>query len=291
MEEQGENLTFSFLDSVNSIAKHSEELETMLAQTLQVLSKLGNQPPFDADVFVRKGRRVRDALSRSAERLVDQLEEMEELVRTSALITTSLQIDHVLQEVIDTVIYLTGAERAFLMLLHDTDDLTVAAARNSRHENIANADVTFSRGVIKTALEERQPIISTNAQEDERFQMMQSVMRHDLRSIMVIPMLLQGVPLGVLYLDNRLASAVFHKKSIPVLSAFANQAAIAIENARLFQRVQESLERTKREVKRLRIQLDEQKLKTQVVQITDSDYFKEIASLAKDMRGKVGKDE
>lgn len=270
--------------------QHTEEVESMLLQTLQVLSKMGNQSPFNSDAIIQKGRQLRYALQQSSQRVIHQLDEMEELVRTSALITTSLEIERVLQDVIDTVIMLTGAERVFLMLLKGDDDLHVMAARDKSQQDINADDVTFSRGVIKTALEEKTPIISTNAQEDERFQNMQSVMRHDLRSIMVIPMLLQGVPLGVLYLDNRLASAVFHKKSIPVLSAFANQAAIAIENARLFERVQESLERTKREVKRLRIQLDQNKVSTQVIAITESDYFQQLSEMAKDLRSERKRD-
>jgi len=50
-----------------------------------------------------------------------------------------------LEDVIDTVINLTGAERAYLMLLKNTDDLTVTAARNNRQENISDSDVAFSR--------------------------------------------------------------------------------------------------------------------------------------------------
>jgi GAF domain-containing protein len=227
-------------------------------------------------------------MEKDATRMVQYVEELEQLVRTSALLTTSLELNHVLNDVIDTVIQLTGAERAFLMLVQGEEDLALRAARNSKGQVISEEDVTFSRGIIKSALDEGQPIIATNAQEDERFQDMKSVLRHDLRSIMVIPMLLQGEPLGVLYLDNRLAAAVFHKKSIPTLTAFASQAAISIENARLFERVQESLERTKRELKQLRVQLDDQKVKSQVIEITGSDYFKEIASMAKDLRARTG---
>jgi len=284
MFDQDEKISDELKHSVDAMVQHTEQVETMLLQTLEVLSRLGNAPAFNAETIVQQGRSQRYTLQQTTQRFTHQMQELTELVRTSALITTSLEIDRVLEEVIDTVITLTGAERAYLMLLKSEDDLHVMAARDKKQQDISVDDVTFSRGVIKAALEDGMPVISTNAQEDERFQNMQSVMRNDLRSIMVIPMMLQGVPLGVLYLDNRLAAAVFHKKSIPVLTAFANQAAISIENARLFERVQESLERTKREVKRLRIQLDQNKLSTQVIEITESDYFQHISSMAKDLR-------
>lgn len=269
-----------------SLVHHVDEVEAMLKQTLQVLSKIGNAPVFDVNPILQRGQEAKNGMSRITERTVRHINEMEELIRTSALITTSLEVNHVLDEVIDTVIQLTGADRVFLMLLKGEDDLdlTVRAARNAKGETLDPAEAAFSHSVIKAAIEDGAPLITTNAQEDERFNQQASVIRNDLRSVMVIPMAIQGVTIGVFYLDNRLASAVFHKKSIPILTAFANQAAIAIENARLFERVQTSLQRTQREVKRLRIQVDEGKLKNQVDQITDSEYFRELASIAKNLR-------
>ncbi len=288
--QEDEKLSQNLLDSITAMVTYSQEVEGMLAQTLQVLSKLGNVPPFDMASLKQRGQKQRNGLQKSAEELVSEVEELKELVRTSALITTSLEVGHVLNEVVDTVIHLTGAERAFLMLVKDGEETSVRAARDNRGANITEADITFSQGVIKSAINTGEPVITTNAQEDERFNKMQSVMRNDLRSIMVIPMMLHGTAIGVLYLDNRLTSAVFHRKSIPILTAFANQAAIAIENARLFDRVQSSLQRTQREVKRLRIALDENKLQSQVSEITGSDYFVELSRMARDLRNKRADD-
>jgi transcriptional regulator with GAF, ATPase, and Fis domain len=283
--DQDDDLRKVLQENVAALNRHAEEVENMLTQSLAVLTRIqGGTSGFDSDALLMRGRESRTTLQKNSKRIIVELDEMRQLVHTSAVITASLEIDHVLSEVLDTVIALSGAERGYLMMTKGEDDLLVRAARNNRGENILDTEITFSRGVIKSALENNQPVLATNAQEDERFQEMMSVMRNDLRSIMVIPMILQQVTIGVLYLDNRLSSAVFHKKSVPVLTAFANQAAIAIENARLFERVQESLERTKREVKRLRIQLDEQKLKTQVSDIVGSDYFQHIADMAKDLR-------
>lgn len=291
LSEHDANLIDDLIQVAESLSHHAEEVENMLGKTLEVLSRVGNAQPFNVNSIIQRGEEGRQELSRMTQRIKRHVEELEELVRTSALITTSLEINQVLDEVIDTVIQLTGAERVYLMLLKGEDDLTVRAARNNQGEALNADDVTFSRGVIKAAIQDGMPIISTNAKEDDRFAAMESVMRHDLRSVMVIPMMIQGLTIGVFYLDNRLASAVFHKKSIPILSAFANQAAIAIENARLFERVQQSLERTQREVKRLRIQVDEQKVQSQVSQITDSDYFQELADMARNMRRSSNKNE
>lgn len=278
------NVSQDLAAQVQALTKHSEQVEEMLAQTLQVLARMGGKPPFDMTPLMQEGRTTRHELQKWLRKNTTQMRELQALVRISALITTSLELDEVLNSVIDTVIELTGAERVYLMMLKDEDDLQVMLSRNNKNEAIPVDEAIFSRGVIHNALEQKEPIITTNAQEDERFQNMASVISSQLRSIIVVPMLLQDKPMGVLYLDNRLASNVFHQDSLPILLAFANQAAIAIENARLFDRVQKSLERTRREVKQLRIQLDEQKVRSQTQEITSTQYFQELATLAKNMR-------
>lgn len=278
-----ESLTEDLVAGVRALTHHSEETEQMLMQALQALAKLGKQSPYDISTLVGAGRAARQSLQKNSQKVIQHLVEMEELVRTSALITTSLEIQRVLEEVVDTVISLTGAERAFLILVENGTQ-EVVAARNHKGDNITPEGMTFSLGVIQSALETGNPIVTMNAQEDDRFQNMQSVVRNDLRSIMVIPMFLQGKPLGVLYLDNRMTAAVFHKKSLPVMNAFANQAAIAIDNARLFEKVQANLTKAKMEVQRLRIQLDDSKMQSEVSQITESNYFQELSELAKSRR-------
>lgn len=71
---------------------------------------------------------------------------------------------------LDTVIKLTGAERAYLMLTQgENRDLRVHVARNNRAENLAKDAITFSHQIIDAVIEQRSPIVSTNAQEDDRF--------------------------------------------------------------------------------------------------------------------------
>jgi PAS domain S-box-containing protein len=85
------------------------------------------------------------------------------------------------------------------------------------------------------------PVLTTNAQEDPRFGKQDSVIAHNLRSIMCVPLRVKSEVTGVIYVDNRIRSGLFTSKQLDLLAAFANQAAVAIENARLFASVQRSL--------------------------------------------------
>jgi GAF domain-containing protein len=225
------------------------------------------------------------AVDRKGRMIFQQLDQLEELVRTVALITSSLELDQVLAEVMDTVIQLTGAERAYLMLrAKESDELTIWAARNWDRETLAEQDAVFSSSIVNAALEKMEAIVTTNAQDDTRFQELKSVVQHGLRSVLCIPLQMHGRVIGVLYADNRVDQGVFSQHNVPLLTAFGTQAAIAIENARQFKRVKDDLQQAQRELQHLQIQIDQQKLAQQVSDITDSAYFESLAAAAQNIR-------
>jgi transcriptional regulator with GAF, ATPase, and Fis domain len=279
------------LDVLNKTASDGEQLSLVLNRLFQTLTKHGIQISFDINGMVRNvNQGVRDAQKRSRQ-LIDKLEQSQELVQTFALITSSLELDQVLEEVMDTVIKLTRAERAYLMLKEKGDELKIRAARNWDRETLGEDDAFFSRTVVNTALSEGEAIITTNAQTDDRFQGMQSVVSHGLRSIICIPLVLGGKVVGALYADNRIEQGLFSQDSVPLLTAFGTQAAIAINNARTFGRVKDDLDRAQRELKRLQIQIDQSKVQEQVSEITETDYFQKLQSAARSMRKQFSADD
>ena len=76
--------------------------------------------------------------------------------------------------------------------------------------------------------------MTTNAQTDPRYAGQASIVAHALRSIMATPLRARGNIIGVVYVDNRIRSGIFSERDLEVLDAFAAQAAVAIDNARLY---------------------------------------------------------
>ena len=216
--------------------------------------------------------------------VLQQFQQVRELVRTTVLITSTLDLDAVLEEVMDTVVDMTGAERAYLMLYDEEKKLQPRAARNWDRETLSTQDIGMSQSVINQALETNTPIITTNAQTDERFSDKASIMVQQLRSIVCIPLSLGGKSVGVLYADNRFQKGVFQEENIPILTAFGTQAAIAITNAQIFGEVKTNLEEAQRMIKELQIEVDEDKVGRQVTEITETSYFKELAEAARSLR-------
>ncbi len=102
------------------------------------------------------------------------------------------------------------------------------------------------------------PIISADALSDPNLPSAGSVMDLKLRSLLCIPFRVRDQSLGCFYIDNRFETGLFSESDLPLLQGFADQAAIAIENARLFeenQHRQDELKRSRDEIERLNDQL------------------------------------
>lgn len=166
------------------------------------------------------------------------------LYEVSSQLGASLNLSDVLNQVMDAIIKLTGAERGFLMLFdEESGRLKTKAARNVDQETIDEQTRQISRTVVERVVASGEGVLTDNAQEDERFSMQQSVVGFQLRSIMCAPLRSRGGVIGAVYVDNRLLSNLFEQGDLDLLVAFANQAAMAIENARLFTQTDQALAR------------------------------------------------
>jgi PAS domain S-box-containing protein len=163
------------------------------------------------------------------------------LTNIGQVVNSSLQVEYVLRIVMDTIIRLTGAERGFLMLRGEDGNLRMRIARNWEQESIKTSEFEISRTVADRVINEGIPIVTINAQEDPRFDGQDSVISYNLRSILCVPLIVKEKYTGVIYADNRIRTGIFTESDRDLLAAFANQAAVAIDNAQLFESVQHTL--------------------------------------------------
>jgi len=164
--------------------------------------------------------------------------DMETLVEIGKAVNSVLDMDKLLNLIMDMVINVVGAERGFLMLKDkDTGELSFKVARNMEEELKDKAKFTISSGITSRVAREGKAILSTDAQSDERFSAQASVMDYNLRSLMCVPLKIKDDVIGTVYVDNRMVAGAFTDETVELLTSFANQAAISIENARLYENV------------------------------------------------------
>jgi PAS domain S-box-containing protein len=174
------------------------------------------------------------------------------LSQVGNVINSSLELDEVLRIVMDNIVHLSGAERGFLMLRDETGEMVTQVARHWSQESIKSGEAATSRTVVQRVIDSGEAIVTTNAQEDQRFSDKASVVALNLRSILCVPLKVKNDLIGVIYTDNRIRTGIFSEQDRELLVAFSNQAAVAIENARLFT----SLRRTLEEVTELKNLMD-----------------------------------
>ncbi len=168
------------------------------------------------------------------------VKEMEILVKIGKVINSVLDMNQLLNLIMDMVIKVVNAERGFLMLKDkETGELEFKIARNMDMELKDKALFTISSGIASRVAREEKAILTSDAQSDERFSDQASIMNYNLRSVMCVPLKIKNEVIGTIFVDNRTVAGVFTDRTMNLLTSFANQAAIAIENARLYESVAE----------------------------------------------------
>jgi phosphoserine phosphatase RsbU/P len=150
-----------------------------------------------------------------------------EITRT---MNSSLDFNEVLGHVMDSMMEVTKAQRGFLMIADDeTGELRVLI-----HKGEGLEEEGYSTTIVNQVVATREPLLTNNAQFDTRFQAGQSIIMRGLRAILSAPMMVKDRLVGVVYVDTSMRSRNFSQSDRDLLNAVAGQAAIALDNARLY---------------------------------------------------------
>lgn len=224
---------------ISSIQGTFQEIRALLMGATTSVAKMS---PAEGANVIREISRIIQSLADLEQTIVAQLKnreaQLEALMGTGRAINSSLGLKRVLEEVMDTLIALMRAERGFLMLRGSDGQLSVRIARGIDHINLAEDAFKVSRTIVERAAATGETILTTNAQEDPRFENQMSVAAFKLVSILCAPLKIRNELIGVIYVDNRARAGIFQAQDQELITAFADQAAVAIDNAQLFDDLQ-----------------------------------------------------
>ena len=234
-------------ESTSTILTFDLKHQAFIAQQLvdQIREDLLKSGPMIPQRVIQAVNALAGNLSRFSRQVAlveDDHKNLVALADISQVVNSTLELNEVLRTVMDTIIRLTGAERGFLMLRDAEGKLVTPIARNWEQESIGSSEHLISQTIIERVVSEGLPVVTTNAQEDPRFGKQESIIAYNLRSILCVPMKFKDQITGVIYTDNRIKSGIFSDAQRNLLTAFANQAAVAIENARLYESVKSTLD-------------------------------------------------
>lgn len=235
------------------------------------------RPQFDHAAAVRDVRLVLRVVADAAEPVAaapaasaGRLPLLDAVLTLNRRLGAQRDVGLLLEAVMDAAVGLTGAERGFLLI----DDgelgaapedraarLRVAVARNLDRENLRRPQHKLSHTVAERVFVDGEAVLTTDAQADARFAAQASVHAGSLRSILCVPLHTPEGVLGAIYVDNRFAAGAFTAEHAALAAALADQAAIAIQTARLVDKLRQAsadLERSRAQVENLNAQLQAQ---------------------------------
>ncbi len=222
-----------------SIQKQFQAVNVLLLRAIRDLAE-ASAP--SAAAAIQDLRSILDSLNSLQTGVSDDLHagryRLASLMEVGHVINSSLGLERVLAEVMDELIALVRAKRGFLMLRDAQGKLAVRVARGMDRVDLEGDAFAFSRTIVQRVADSGEPVLTTNAEKDPRFGMEMSVISLHLRSILCVPLKIKDKIIGVMFVDNRAHTAMFRENDLELLSAFANQAAVAIDNARLFDELQ-----------------------------------------------------
>ncbi len=182
----------------------------------------------DKEELAEQLRRIKVEMSR-------QTHEMNALSHIGKAITSLLSVDKVLERVLEAAMYLTDAENSTIWLLDKSGEWLKSYEKPDQEEkapDILPAD-SLAGVVIETGRPLRQSLFSGNGIEVKT--------GHFSRAILYVPLKLRGVTIGVLGVGNIAAFRAFSRRNEFLLSVLADYAAIALENARVYQAADQAL--------------------------------------------------
>lgn len=236
------------LTEVGRLKTLVEEITTSLKNQRQILQVRGIQlPPMTMQTLSAVTTEL-DKLEKTLDSEQTEIGQLRTLANNAAQINSELDIDKVLSETMDVIITLTDAERGYIILKNaQTGELEFHVMRENelttqaRRDTPAQGTPQISQTIVREVIETGEPMLSDNAYGDERLQNNVSIAALNLRSVLCVPLKYKERILGVVYVDNRLRQGVFTNREKTLLAGFANQAAVAMENARLYTQLQQTL--------------------------------------------------
>jgi transcriptional regulator with GAF, ATPase, and Fis domain len=163
-------------------------------------------------------------------------------------------VNDLLEAMLDDVIELTHADKGFLLLVDGAEApsagrippkaeverrLTVRASRNVHKAAITNPDGNISDSIVRQVIEQARAVIVSDALADTNFGQSESVIAMKLSSVMCAPLRSQGEVIGALYVGNDRVKHLFDRPQLELLSIFASQASLILQNAMLLSALRE----------------------------------------------------
>lgn len=173
-------------------------------------------------------RQVKDSSSR-----------LEIILQVTEAIRSTLALEQLLEQIMEIVNNVFHPDSSYLLLLNaSTGELIPKVIKNrGALTPEAQAEVRISSSIVERCIRQRVSLLVSDAAQDDRFAAQHSVIINRIRTAMVAPLISKDETLGVIYVDTRTRIVPYAPEELELLTGIANQAALALVNARLHEQI------------------------------------------------------
>lgn len=188
--------------------------------------------------------RLRRETAALTTQLQDQVAWLTALSQLGRTVTSTLDRDEVFRRIVEAGVFLTKAEEGFLALLdQESGQLYLQAAKNIDADQITTMRIPVHDSNVGEVMSSMRPLRMSKSRSSHLLKVSTGFLVH---SMLIVPILSRGMPLGVLSVDNRTVQRAFKEKDESVLISLADFASVALENAALYQQAQQEINERKR---------------------------------------------
>jgi predicted ATPase/signal transduction histidine kinase len=203
------------------------------------------------------------------------------LIKASRTISQEIGLDQLIANLLEIVITNAGADKCVLILNKDSDLRVVARAESGQKPQLLlpipfDLSTDLAVGLVNRVKNSLEPIL-LGAEEPIQFAGDSYLQQYQPQSILCSPIIKRGELIGILYLENQFTAGAFTRDRIKTLEVLIAQAAISIENARLYTELQASFNVLEQKVEERTIELKAAKERAESAERTKTSFFNNMS--------------
>jgi adenylate cyclase len=201
-------------------------------------------------------------------------------------LSLDVNLDSLLQKILDKAFDLLPADRGVILMMDQVSEELKPRVVKWRDESKKDDDseIVLSKTIVSEVTQNKAAVLSSDATMDDRFSGAHSIIMQGIRSTMSVPLLWREDLLGIVHLDSQIATSAFTEKDLQILTSVANQAASAIQNARLALKIEQEAA-TRVQFERLLSPNMVNQIVAGKLQVEKGGQLREVTILFADIRG------
>ena len=173
--------------------------------------------------------------------------DMNTVLKSSSIISSEIVLEKLLHTLLKIVIENAGADRGFLLLNQDGEYIIQASSEDSGKDikvlqnQVFRGSNMVAESIVSYVTQSKKSIVVSDAQHDSRYINDAYIKERNVQSILSLPIINRGQIAGVLYLENNLITEAFKQDRLELLSLLSSQIAVSIENAILYENLEQKV--------------------------------------------------